>query len=83
MLQAVIPSAQALDALPSGSAITQRERDVGRLVLAGGTSREIAVELGISARTVEGHRGRLMRKLGVANQRALVARLAMEQGVEL
>jgi DNA-binding CsgD family transcriptional regulator len=58
--------------------LTARERDIARQLMAGGTSKEIGRELGISPRTVEGYRARLMRKLGVANQRQLVARLVAD-----
>lgn len=58
--------------------LTTREREIARHLIAGGTSKEIARSIGISPRTVEGHRGRLMRKLGVANQRLLIARLVTD-----
>jgi DNA-binding CsgD family transcriptional regulator len=58
--------------LPS---LTKREADIARQLLAGGTSKEIGRQLGISPRTVEGYRARLMRKLGVTNQRLLITRL--------
>jgi DNA-binding NarL/FixJ family response regulator len=51
--------------------ITPREREVLALVVKGGTSREIAETLSISFKTVEVHRARLMKKLGVANAAAL------------
>lgn len=59
-----------------GCDLTQRESDIAHRLVAGGTSKEIGRDVGISPRTVEGYRARLMRKLGVANQRQLVARLA-------
>lgn len=43
--------------------LTPRERQVMELVVAGKHNRDIAVELGISARTVEVHKARLMAKL--------------------
>ncbi len=54
------------------SALTPREREVLMLVVAGGTSKEMAHELGVSHRTVEVHRSRLKRKLGVDSVAALV-----------
>jgi len=48
-------------------ALTSREREVLDLALKGGTSKIIARELGISHRTVELHRSRLLEKLGVAS----------------
>jgi len=48
----------------SGS-LSARERDVLAGVVAGKTNKEIGATLGISHRTVEIHRARLMRKLRV------------------
>ena len=45
--------------------LTPREREVLDLVVAGRHNREIAAELGISARTVEVYKARLMEKLRV------------------
>src|SRR5205085_1298009 len=45
--------------------ITDREREVLRLVAEGLSTKEVAARLDISARTVESHRANLMRKLGL------------------
>jgi RNA polymerase sigma factor (sigma-70 family) len=45
--------------------LTARERQVMERVVSGRHNREIAAELGISARTVEVYKARLMEKLGV------------------
>ena len=45
-------------------------------VAAGGTDRQVAAELFLSARTVGYHLASVYRKLGVANRTALAARLA-------
>ena len=45
--------------------LTPREREVLERVVAGRHNREIAAELGISARTVEVHKAKIMDKLGV------------------
>jgi PAS domain S-box-containing protein len=55
--------------------LTPRERTVAQHLVTGATSKHIARVLGLSPRTVEAHRGRLMKKLGAANQGELVARL--------
>lgn len=47
--------------------LTPRERDVISLILAGLTNKEIARQLGISHRTVENHRARIMDKTRAAN----------------
>jgi RNA polymerase sigma factor (sigma-70 family) len=52
--------------------LTPREREVMDLVVLGKHNREIGPALGISVRTVEVHKGRLMSKLGVDNVADLV-----------
>ncbi|HJK95195.1 MAG TPA: response regulator transcription factor [Polyangiaceae bacterium LLY-WYZ-15_(1-7)] len=52
--------------------LTSREREVLQLVGEGRSSPEIARALGISVKTIEGHRSRLMGKLGVSNVAGLV-----------
>jgi len=51
------------------------------LVIAGRHNREIALELGISPRTVEVHKARVMQKLGVASIPDLV-RLSLRAATE-
>ncbi|MFI6761373.1 LuxR C-terminal-related transcriptional regulator [Micromonospora sp. NPDC050417] len=60
----------------SGTSLTDRERDVLRLVAAGEPSRRIAGQLGVSAETVETHIRSGMRKLG-ARTRTEAAALAL------
>jgi DNA-binding NarL/FixJ family response regulator len=60
--------------------LTERERDVLTRIARGLSNKEIAAELGISARTVESHRDSLMRKTGLRNVAALT-RLALEAGL--
>jgi PAS domain S-box-containing protein len=55
--------------------LSPREREVVTRVAAGLTSKEIARELGISPRTVEMHRARVLRKLGVQSTPQLLAAL--------
>lgn len=52
--------------------LTPREREVLELVVRGQQYRQIAAALGISPRTVEVHRARLMEKLGARNISELV-----------
>jgi DNA-binding NarL/FixJ family response regulator len=48
-------------------ALTARERDVIHPVAEGKSNKFIAIELGISMRTVEAHRARIFYKMGVRN----------------
>jgi RNA polymerase sigma factor (sigma-70 family) len=45
--------------------LTPRERQVMELLAVGNSSKEIAKALGLSVRTVEGHRREVLRKMGV------------------
>jgi RNA polymerase sigma factor (sigma-70 family) len=61
--------------------LTQREREVMQRVVGGRHNREIAADLGISPRTVEVYKARLMDKLDVRRVADLV-KLALETQVE-
>jgi FixJ family two-component response regulator len=52
---------------PHGATLSQRERQVMSLVVAGLDNRAIGAQLGISARTVEVHKARMMAKVGARN----------------
>lgn len=58
--------------LPPVAGLTAREQDVLRLLVAGHTNKSAAEVLNISARTVEVHRLRLQKKLGVRSAEELV-----------
>lgn len=60
--------------------LTPREKEILRLVAEGKTTRQIAEALVISPKTVEGHRTRLMAKLGVHDRVELV-KFAMRRGL--
>lgn len=60
--------------------LSDRERDVLRLLAAGQRTKEIAEQLGISAKTVETYRSRLMLKLGIDNLPGLV-KFAIRAGI--
>jgi DNA-binding NarL/FixJ family response regulator len=49
------------------TSLTKREREVLSLILAGGSNKECGRDLGISPRTIEVHRARVMEKLGARN----------------
>ena len=63
---------QALDERARLPTLSQRERQVLELVAEGMRNKEIAAALGISPRTVEVHKMRIMEKLGVRNVAELV-----------
>lgn len=60
--------------------LTQRERETLKLIAEGYRNREIADFLCISVKTVEKHRGSLMKKLNLHNSAALTA-FALERGL--
>ena len=61
-------------------ALTSREREVFHLVAEGKSTKEVASALGISVKTAENHRTRVMEKLGVHNAAELV-RYAARKGL--
>jgi two-component system response regulator NreC len=63
-----------------GDGLTTRELEVLRLLALGHTSAEIAAKLHLSRRTVETHRARILRKLGVTTRAELVA-YALRRGL--
>ena len=67
--------AAGLDALRravGGDGLSPRETEVLRLIALGHTSAEIAAKLHLSRRTVETHRARIHRKLGLTTRAELV-----------
>jgi two-component system response regulator NreC len=60
--------------------LSSRERQVLHLIGEGKTTKEIASLLGISPKTVESHRGRLMQKLDIHEVASLV-RYAIRRGI--
>ncbi len=63
-----------------GDSLTTRERQVLQLVAEGKTTKEVATVLGISVKTAESHRTRLMDKLNIHEAASLV-RYALRRGV--
>jgi DNA-binding NarL/FixJ family response regulator len=64
---------------PHQSGLTWRERQVLRLVAQGYSNAEVAERLGISPKTVDTHRMRVMDKLGL-HSRAELTRYALQYG---
>jgi DNA-binding NarL/FixJ family response regulator len=59
--------------------LSEREEEVLRLVAWGHSNKEIAERLNISVKTVEGHKSKIMEKLGLKN-RVEVVRYALHRG---
>jgi two-component system, NarL family, response regulator NreC len=64
----------------SGDRLTLRERQVLQLIAEGKSTKDIASLLGISVKTAESHRTRLMHKLDIHETASLV-RYAVRQGI--
>jgi DNA-binding NarL/FixJ family response regulator len=54
------------------AALSERQREILQLVAAGKSAKEIAQALGLSARTVEDHKYRMMESLGIENSAELI-----------
>lgn len=69
-----VPKLTSEPALPrlGADALSEREREVARLVARGLLSKEIATELNLSTRTVEKHRARILARLGLHDTPTLV-----------
>ena len=65
---------------PAGDPLAPRERQVLQLVAEGKTSKEIAILLGLTVKTAESYRARLMEKLDVHETAGLV-RYAIRHGL--
>lgn len=63
-----------------GTRLTTRQTEILRHVASGRTTKEIARDLGISPKTVEFHRSRLMEKIGVHDVTGLT-RFALHTGI--
>jgi len=77
--QAVVDASMAAN-LQRADRLTPREQQVVRLVAEGKATRAIAGELGISVKTAEFHRGRIMEKLNIHSTAGLV-RYAIREGM--
>jgi DNA-binding NarL/FixJ family response regulator len=86
-ISAEVAEQLALGAMPGAAeaapheALSDREFQVFRLLVAGVSVTEIAAQLHLSVKTVSTHKSNLMHKLGLANQTELV-RYAMRHGLE-
>ena len=80
VLSGFLDDRKTLKSRSSWDMITQREREVLKLVGEGYKNKEIAEYLYISVKTVEKHRSNIMRKLNVHTASALTA-IAIERGL--
>ncbi len=82
--RAVVDAYLAAEHAPAGrlpgERLTPRERQVLQLVAEGKTTKEIAAILGVSVKTSESHRTRVMHKLGIHTAAGLV-RYAIREGL--
>jgi DNA-binding NarL/FixJ family response regulator len=60
--------------------LTAREAEILRLVASGRTNKQIALELGISRKTIDRHLSNIFTKIGVSSRAAATA-FAFEQGL--
>jgi DNA-binding NarL/FixJ family response regulator len=75
------PSAAGRDADPELDQLTAREREVLRHIARGYMYKEVALRLGISAKTVEAHVSAVLRKLQLSNRHEL-SRWAAERRLD-
>jgi DNA-binding NarL/FixJ family response regulator len=76
----VVVEASLQKTKPPGDPLTDRERQVLQLVAEGRTTKQIGKLLGVSAKTAESHRTRIMAKLEIHETASLV-RYAIRQGL--
>lgn len=79
LLEDILPPAQSTD-IEQWDLLSEREKEVLRLVAYGYTAQEIADQLGLSVKTIETYRARGMEKLGLSSRAALV-RFALTKGI--
>jgi DNA-binding NarL/FixJ family response regulator len=80
VIQEYITRARLTSCEDSFDTLTERECEILQLLAEGHTSRDIAEMLVISIKTVETHRGNLMRKLGIDNL-ADLTKYAVRKGI--
>jgi two-component system response regulator FixJ len=73
-----LPFETASPSFPGYELLTPREREVLSQITAAASNKETGMNLGISRRTVEVHRGHIMRKLGAKNTVQLL-RITLER----
>ena len=80
MIEGYLEGRKTLKTRSSWETLTQREREILKLIAEGYKNKEIADYLCISPKTVEKHRANLMEKLDLHHVQALTA-FAIEKGL--
>ncbi len=80
VIEGYLEGRKTLKARTAWETLTQREREILKLIAEGYKNKEIADELCISVKTVEKHRANLMEKLDLHNVQALTT-FAIERGL--
>jgi two-component system response regulator NreC len=81
MIRSILSEVQVRQSAPETiEPLTPREIEILKLIVQGYTNRQMAEELGISIRTVEGHRANVLEKLGLQSRVELV-RYAKQHGL--
>jgi DNA-binding NarL/FixJ family response regulator len=80
VIEGYLEGKKTLKSRTSWETLTQREREILKLIAEGYKNKEIADDLCISVKTVEKHRANLMEKLDLHNIQALTA-FAIERGL--
>jgi non-specific serine/threonine protein kinase len=70
------PPAAGSPAVPAGSPLTPRERQVAELIAEGLSNKQIAARLFIAQRTAESHAGNILRKLGFTSRSQVASWIA-------
>lgn len=80
LVEDMLPDASSMNGEDAWNSLSDREREVLKMVALGHTSAEIAEQLSLSAKTVETYRARGMEKLGLRTRAALV-KFALQEGL--
>ena len=72
VLDGFLRKKESASGTPARSRLTPREREIVQLLAEGKSSKEVAVALGLSVKTVETHRSNIMRKLDLHSVSDLV-----------
>ena len=80
IIEGYLKGKQSTQSLSSWETLSQREREVLKLIAEGYKNKEIAEDLCISLKTVEKHRANLMKKLDLHNAAALTV-YAVDKGL--